>query len=258
MFRLHKWYLDVITGHGTVLILYAARVHWGRFRISYAALLHTTPEALRRDEATIRGVEPPRGRRDIVMWRNGPLRIDGRWQRDAPPIQRTLVSGPDGAIRWTCHMPRARAIVQVGDEEIRGLGYVESLRLTTPPSKLPFNTLRWGRHVSPHHSLVWIDWEGGANRRWVWFDGVEQPAAMLADTVLSGLAGGAELRLSRGRGVRDRHVLGSLTHFSPALTNRIAGGIAGMHERKQVSRSAIVQDGRALDDGWALHEVVTR
>jgi hypothetical protein len=30
MFRLHKWYLDVVTDTGDVLILYAGTVEWGR------------------------------------------------------------------------------------------------------------------------------------------------------------------------------------------------------------------------------------
>lgn len=257
MFRLLKWYLDVITDQGTVLILYAARVHWGRVRVGYASVLHASDVGPPREEGTIRRVEQPRLRGDVLTWQNEPLGICGRWQRDAPPIRRTLARGPDGAIRWTCHMPRARATVQCGDVAISGLGYVESLRLTIPPSKLPFRTLRWGRHVSLQHSLIWIDWAGGDDRRWVWLDGEEQPAATLTDAALSGLTGGGELRLHGAREVRDRQVLGSLTDVAPALTRRIAGGIAGMHEHKQVSRSSIVRGGQALDHGWALHEVVT-
>jgi hypothetical protein len=69
-----------------------------------------------------------------------------------------LVNGPDGLINWTCHMPRAQATVQFHGEKIAGLGYVESLTLSIPPSKLPFRTLRWGRHLSDRHWLVWIGW----------------------------------------------------------------------------------------------------
>jgi hypothetical protein len=257
MFRLRKWYLDVVSERGTALILYAARVEWGRFGLDYASVLHAG-DGPAREAQTIRHVERPRLRGDAIAWSSDTLHVRGRWERDAPEIQRTLASGPDGVIEWTCHMPRARATVRSGDEQISGLGYVESLSLTVPPSKLPFRTLRWGRHLSHRHSLIWIEWTGQDAQRWIWLDGDEQRTATLEDGAPSCLAGGAALRFADARDVRNRDVLGSLTGVSGALTRRVAGGIGGLHEHKQLSRSSIVTGGRALDEGWALHEVVTR
>jgi hypothetical protein len=48
-----------------------------------------------------------------------------------------------------------------------------------------------------------------------------------------------DLRLWDTREVRDRR-------------------IAGLHEHKHVSRSAIIRHGAADDEGWTIHEVVTR
>ncbi|HYR06446.1 MAG TPA: hypothetical protein VEQ60_01680, partial [Longimicrobium sp.] len=99
---------------------------------------------------------------------------------------------------------------------------------------------------------------GCGDRLWIWMDGEEQPAAALVDAAPSRLNGGARLRLSSARDVRDRNVLESLTGLPAAMTRRIAGSLAGLHEHKQVSRSSLVIADHAIDQGWALHEVVTR
>jgi hypothetical protein len=129
--------------------------------------------------------------------------------------------------------------VQIGDARLEGLGYLERLRLTVRPWKLPFRTLHWGRHLSAEHSLVWIDWRGGEERCWVWLDGVEQAGAAVQDDGVTGLADGAELRWNGGRDLRDRRLL------------------ARWHEHKRLSPSAITMRGRPLDHGWTVHEVVT-
>ena len=258
MFLLRKWYLDLITSDGTVLILYAARLRWRTLRLGYASVLHAAPAEPRWEEATIRRVEEPRLQGNVLRWQSDMLQVRGLWRRDTPPIRRTLARGRDGVIQWTCHMPRARASVTCRDAALDGVGYVESLRLTILPWKLPFRTLRWGRHASDRHSLVWIDWGGAGrdHRRWVWFDGHEEYDTALTESGLSGLAGGGELHLEGSRDVRDRRVLATLTDVVPALA-RLVGPLAGMHEHKQVDRSSIVRAGQPLDHGWTLHEVVT-
>ena len=258
MFHVDKWYLDVITDRGTAVILYAARVEWGRLHVDYASVLRASKAGEPQEASTIRHVEQPRIRGNLLAWRNAPLDVDGEWQREARPIRRTLASGSDGDIRWTCQMPRARARVRCGDQRFEGLGYVERLDLTIPPSKLPFRALRWGRHVSSAHSLIWIDWAGDRDRRWIWLDGEEQRAALLSGGVPSGLTSGAALYLRDRRDVRDRPVLAVLDALPRALARRVAGGIAGMHEHKMVSQSSIVIGGVEVDEGWSLHEVVTR
>ena len=39
MFKLSKWYLDVITEDGSAFIGYAARLEWGPLRVAYGATL---------------------------------------------------------------------------------------------------------------------------------------------------------------------------------------------------------------------------
>ena len=139
MFRLHKWYLDVVTDTGDVLILYAGTVEWGRIAFDYASVLQYR-DGVTRDVQSVRRAAQPRLQADAVTWRSGPLRVEGQWIRDAQEIQRTLVNGPDGLLNWTCHMPRAQATVQFHGERIAGLGYVESLTLSILTCHLHFGS----------------------------------------------------------------------------------------------------------------------
>ena len=257
MFMLDKWYLDVNGVGGDVAILYAARLRWGAVRIRYASVLEDSPDAPHRESWTVRDIEPPRRAERALIWHNGPLDVAGRWQRDSRPIRCTLASSPAGSIRWSCHVPRAHARVRVRATAYDGLGYAERLRLTMVPRALPFDALRWGRHLSSRHALVWIDWRGADRRSWVWLDGKAQPDAVVSDHGVSRLVGGTELCIGAGRDVVDRAVLAAFSDRVPVLTRHVAGRLAAMHERKRVEHSALVRAGVQLDDGWTVRELVT-
>jgi hypothetical protein len=256
MFSLQKWYLDVVTRRGDVVILYAARLRWGAVRVGYGSTIEDRVDGAHGELSTRRLDAPPRIE-DGVSWQNSALDAEGHWCPDALPLSRTLASTAAGIIRWTCHVPRGRASVRVGDHTYDGLGYVEHLRLTIPPWQLPFVALRWGRHISDRRSLVWIDWRGPQCRSWVWLDGCEQREAIVTDGGVIGLADGAELCVQGGRDVVNRDVLASFTGLLPGLARRLGGRLAGMHEHKRIEPSVISGAGERRDAGWTLREVVT-
>lgn len=257
MFDLLKWYLDVVTSDGAVVILYAARLRWARLVLRYASLLVDDAGGQRTERATTGRIEAPHSLHGEISWQNIDLDVQGQWCSDVPPIQEALLSTRSGDIRWACRMPRGHATVRCGQTIYDGMGYAESLRLTIPPWKLPIRTLHWGRYTSASHSLVWIDWEGPEHRRWTWLDGQPQPLATLTESGVAGLDSQGELRFADGRDIRDRRVLRAVGAVLPAPLRRAAGPLAGMHERKRVSRAAFVCRGRPVEVGWALHEVVT-
>ena len=154
-------------------------------------------------------------------------------------------------------MPCAHVNVQFGEETFVGLGYAERLTLSIPPWKLPFRTLRWGRHTSTRRSVVWIDWVGDDTRRYLWFDGVEQQDARLSDSGVSRLGGDAVLSWHDARDVCHRRALTRVTLRLPGLAQRLAGPLAAMREHKQLARSTIERGGEARDRGWTLFETVT-
>ena len=67
MFRLHKWYLDVVTDTGDVLILYAGTVECGRIAFDYASVLQYRDGVTR--EQCIAEFETPACVASVCSWR---------------------------------------------------------------------------------------------------------------------------------------------------------------------------------------------
>jgi hypothetical protein len=255
MFRLNKWYLDLVTSDGVAVICYAARLRWGPVRLRYAAILVDTPGAKPDEAVAVRRVERPAINAGVLRWRCDALDVDGEWRRQQPALRATLLRGKAGAIRWSCRMPLATANLRWGQRRFTGLGYVETLGMTVAPTRLPFQTLRWGRHLSAAHSLVWIDWTGQAPGRWIWLDGVRQDGATINGDGSVHLAGGQRLQLSDARDIRNRLVVPSIVAALPGIARR-AGSLGTMREHKMAARSTLYQEHLPLDQGWTVYETV--
>lgn len=255
LFRLTKWYLDCVSSGGTVFIGYAARLRWGRVRLSYHGTLLSPPGAEPLERHTLRGGGPPgRAGSGELAWRCDPLGVDGRWSARAPAARRRVYAGPDGNVDWACLMPSAEVRLELEGLPLEGDGYVERLRLTVPPWSLPLDTLRWGRFAAGGRGVVWLDWAGPSPRRLVLVDGVEAPDADLteAGVVLPERLG--VLELGRGRVVRDGQ-LSDVLRSVPRLARRVPPWLASARETKYVS-PAVLRRGDASVAGWAVHEVV--
>lgn len=245
MFRLRKWYLDVVGDDGGAAILYHARLAWGPLRIAYGAAL-TTDGAGTRERATLRPGGEPHETTDAIAWRCAPLRLHGTWRRQAAPVRQELMPG----VTWDCRAPAADTELAIGDRRWRGLGYVEALTMTVPPWRLPFRELRWGRALAAGRSTTWIDWRDGLARRWAVIDGARATLATCADDRLVAADGGA-LTLGRERVLRDAPLAGTLAAV-PGLALLVPRRIRRAQETKWLSR-ATWSDGAS---GWAIHEVV--
>ena len=257
MFLLSKWYLDLVTPDGGVVVCYSARLRWGATRLRVASILLSLPGASPEAAVTVRRVERPVIDRENLRWSSETLDVHGNWRRLGPAIRETLLRDHMGAFRWTCRMPLAAAEIRWGQRRFAGLGYVESLGMTVLPTRLPFRTLRWGRHLSSEHSLVWIDWAGDVSGRWVWLDQVRQQGATVGQDGTIQLPEGRHLSLRDSRDIRDQLVLPTVGDLLPGIASSLTGSLGTLREHKMVSRSALHQDGRALDSGWTVHEVVT-
>lgn len=186
-----------------------------------------------------------------------PFTVD-KWYLDLATAEGAALTSADGTIEWHCLIPRARATIVTPTARYDGLGYVEHLRLTLPPWAFPFHTLRWGRHLSERHGLVWIAWDGATPMRVAWLDGEVQPAAQVTATGVSDLSTGRALQWHDSRDLCHRQVGAAVSQVAPALGALVAGRLARMQEHKQLSASALVDAaGTALDAGWTIHEVVT-
>lgn len=257
MFLLNKWYLDLVTPDGAVVICYSARLRWGATRLRVASILLNVAGATPEEAVTVRRVERPVIDSEGLRWSSETLDVHGEWRRLRSPIRETLLRDGTGAFRWSCRVPLATAEIHWGHRRFAGLGYVESLGMTVSPTRLPFRTLHWGRHLSPEHSLVWIDWSGDVSGCWVWLDQVRQRGATLGQDGTIQLPKRRHLDLRDSRIVRDELVMPAVGDLLPGIASSLAGSLGTLREHKMVSRSALYQDGCALDSGWTVHEVVT-
>ncbi len=256
MFTLEKWYLDLVTAEGTAVIVYSARLKWGRARAGYASVLVSRADAPVEEESAFGDAAAPTGENDRITWSHPALRLHGQWQARGAPIDARLLEHADGWIDWRCVTPRSRVTIDVGRVRHVGLGYVEQLTLTIPPWKLPFHHLRWGRYASESQAIVWIAWDGADTRQFVWHDGVPQPGAIIDDQSIRLLHGGAELRFGPARDVCARPALARLAGRLPSPVQALAAPVAAMFEHKMLAPSEVVLAGAPLDSGWSLYEEV--
>jgi hypothetical protein len=256
MFTLAKWYFDLVTEDGAVVIGYSARLDAGPVRAAYSSVLLSAAGGAATEASAFGECEAPSEEDSLVTWRHAALDVRGQWQRLAPPITRRLLQTPDGELDWNCVMPRAAAQIDLAGTRHVGVGYVEHLTLSLPPWKLPFNILHWGRHASPDCSIVWIAWRGKDERCFIWHDGRPQADAVLCHDGISGLSSGATLRIGEHRDVCARPAVARLIDGLPDAVRPIVRPVAAMFEHKMVAVSSVVAPGGSADSGWSVFEEV--
>lgn len=254
-FDLSKWYLDAVGEDGEVFIGYRADLRLRRLAVSYASAL-TGGAREARTRSTVRPGKEPDFFEGALAWAEPKLAVAAAWRGEAQTISRTLYESPEGAVRWHCHLPSARAEIACDGVVLRGRGYAEHLSMTLPPWRLPIDTLRWGRFLSPEHSVVWIDWEKkGDERTWIFVDGAEVQGEVSEEVVFFE---GGRLRLP----IENRLVVraGALSYLlrnlrlSPPL--RLFRRARAMHETKWRTRGVLECGGAPAVEGWAIHEAV--
>lgn len=258
MFRLTKWYLDLVTDRGTVLIAYVASLEWAGPSVEFASTFLARPGSAPEEHRIWSAVRPPDLDQTALRFRHDGLGFAGEWRRQAPAVEATLLDDAMGRLHWACHFPSAIATVELRGERLNGRGYAECLTLTRPPWTLPLNQLRWGRWTAAAGSLVWIGWSGrGPPRQWVWLDGIPEPEAILGEDVIAGLSGGRELGLTPMWELCDRRALEVLSRKLPALETLIPGPVGNLRETKRLDRGALRGSGGPGDEGWVIREVVS-
>ncbi len=256
MFRLTKWYLDLVTEEGAALIVYAASLEWAGLSIQFASTLLARPGATPVEATAWSHVILPETTGDRLRFQHEGLRVAGEWRCASAPIEATLLDDDAGGLHWSCLMPSAIVSVVLAGEALAGRGYAECLTMTRLPWTLPFRELRWGRSIAGEHALVWIGWGRGVSRQWVWLDGGLEPDAKIDDDGIHGLSGGRELRFQAERELCDRRALRVISRHLPAVDTLLVGPIRDLRERKRLDRGLLVQGNGPIETGWTIHEVV--
>jgi len=256
-FELVKWYADAVTGEGDAVILYSAELHWRGPAIHYTSLLTRSNGRPTASRFSLRAQPPPEIREGAVAWTSRAWKADGRWDDLGGGIREMLFESPGGSLEWECIAPRARAEFRIaGAGEFRGWGYVERLRLSLPPWRLPIRCLRWGRFVNETDALVWIDWSGAFNRRVVHSNGAPVAAETIGDREVVLADGAGVLALEPLATLREGALGATALSVLPDLDRLFPARILRVQERKWLSRAALRRPGRPDSYGMAIHEVV--
>lgn len=256
MFRLDKWYLDLVTPDGDVVIGYDARLEWGVLRFRFASILESPVVGPARERSSVRGVDEPRVTDDGIAWSHAGLDLSGNWS-GRHDIEARLLETPAGTIDWHGFAPNAAASLTIGGRQLSGIGYADRLTMTIPPWSLPFHRLLWGRYASSRHSAVWIEWTGASHQRWVWLDGRPAHDAVPSSLGVERFDGIGSLALRPGRDIRNHAVLAWLGVELPGVARRLIGRLDRMHEHKVVAPAVLSGLDQGVDRGWAVHEEVT-
>lgn len=254
MLRLSKWYLDCVTDAGDAAILYWASLGLGGWHVRYGATLLSTPENSTASRYTLQPGPVPAISGGRLDWHCPTLDSGGTWTFGEAALERTLLDGPLGSIRWHCASPRAEATVRVGGRTLEGLGYVECLTMTLAPWRLPIARLRWGRFHSREDTIVWIDWGGPLPRSWVFVNGVERVGPVVSATDICFPEADTCLKLEGGRVLRSGRLRQTALRSVRAMT-AVLPRWRGAREDKRLSRGTLLGP-RSASPGWALHEEV--
>lgn len=258
LFNLEKWFLDVVDSDNRTSIFYAAKLNWLGVRFQYVDWIHYDGDNICSQEKKFRRVSLPSINRQTILWEDLKLNIKGEWTSMDNPINACVYDSPKGQLNWHCYQPRSHVKLNINNQEIEGLGYVEKLVLTAYPWHIPMDHLRWGRFVSPRHSLVWIELRESVIRQWVWLDGAKiKDRCEINDISVANktftLTLNKEKTLESGRSISK--ALGVLLKGVLNFNNPIRSNFANAYSQKWLSHGQLKIDNE-IDQGMVIHEWV--
>jgi hypothetical protein len=250
-FAFTKWYIDCLDDKGSLVILYWTSLEWRRLRLTWHSVTHSAPGAAPRTRSSIVACDPPVEAAGTIRWSSKRLHCEVELHAGVAAIApQELAPG----VLWTCAAPAARAIVRVGDTVFRGTGYAEHIQLHVPPWQLGIRRLRWGRWIGDGatRSVVWIEWSGDTDRRWVFLDGLASDAGRIDERSVA--AGTTTLTLDDGTVVIDRRVGAAIGKIA-ALRAIAPRWLMAARETRR-TRTGTLNDGHTETRGTAVDEVV--
>lgn len=255
-FLISKWYLDCTGDDGTVFIGYSAAAKWKMLSFHFSSVLLRYPDNRTYEKTSWTKGTLPECDGTTFYWSPRSLKVEASWENLLKPIERPLYKDDEGEIYWSCLAPKARAHVALeGFPAIAGLGYVECLKLSIVPWRLPMNELRWGRFLTDQDSLVWIDWTGRTQKTLVLHNCSESAPAHATDNEVAA-DGGLKLSLVQQAVVRSGPIVSSVVPNIRGLKWMLPFGISRMHECKWLSKGILVMPDSPARSGWSIHEVV--
>lgn len=250
-FSLVKWYMDCVTEAGETAILYSADLRWRGMHASYSNVLIADLKTVTTRSSMKRAHLSPHLDRLVVELPQ--LNVSGTWKATAPPVEHLMFEDSRGSVLWNCLQPAAYAHITAGDRELNGPGYAECLTLTLPPWQLPLRRLRWGRFVSPHDSLAWIDWQGPYSFSLAVHNGHKTEPLTISDSTVA--LDDATLHIDELYSLRSGRLGSTILPGAPTLRKLLPHSLFDIDEKKWRSRGTLdTKDHQS--QGWVIHEVV--
>ncbi len=256
-FLLAKWYLDCVSDTGDVFIGYSAELRWKAVTINYSSVLLHPAHAGTTTRTSVRKCSHPVSDRKRITWSFRPLQIEGAWEALAEPVGHPLLESPRGNVLWSCLQPHSRVEVRVGsDTTVSGRGYVEHLEMSLRPWELPIKELRWGRFLSEHDAMVWIDWQGEMPLTLVYRNGRLLADHSVSDQAVTTRGGQPVLALDHPAVLRDGPLISTALAAVPGIDKVAPLKTLRARESKWLSRGTVNKIDGPPAAGWAIHEVV--
>jgi hypothetical protein len=230
-FHLSKWYLDCVAENGDGAVIYVADLQWKSWHIRYASAMSFLGDKVT-TRSSIRKCALPESKDDQISLKLPHLELEGRWNRRAAPVDRTVFTRGKQGIVWRCLQPASDVNLVLKSAEITGLGYAELLEMSIAPWKLPLDDCF---RLIVHNGKTY---DSGSIS--------ENEISMNSDLKLVSDCG-----LVLRAGTLGKTVLPTLVQLSKVLP----GSLLTVDECKWRSRSMLIAGGEN-EEGWSIHEVV--
>lgn len=259
-FCLDKWYLDFTGDHGEAMIFYVARLRWNFISVTYTSWLDRDPSAGTTEKHRFTQVSFPEEDGETITWNDPIFGIRGIWEATCQPLYARIHESAEGILDWNGLQPRSKVRLELKDRVLTGSGYAEKLQMTLPPWYVPISELRWGRFGSANHYIVWIDLGLEIGKRWLWLNGEKLEETVLEDDRIVIPGHELEIRFDRNTVLESERKIASLAEkllrYFPWIRESMPGRFLFAHEVKWLSTGEVRFQGRTIDSGSAIHELV--
>lgn len=251
-FELEKWYFDITNDSGEVFIGYAANLKWGKISFGYNGYLLKTIKNQVTSNSSFGKYLEPHHTISTVAWKTA--FGNGTWNVKKYRIVETLLHSGAGNIEWDCISPNSLATFEMGGKPISGNGYVEKIKMTLPPWKLPIRQLIWGRYLSEKQSIIWIEWKGPQPKQLLFHNGIKNEHAIIKTSSIQ--FEDYEMGFYSSISLRSGSIGNTIFSSFKEIMSFFPSRIFNLDEKKWAGRATLKHKGEAIDSGNYIHEIV--
>jgi hypothetical protein len=250
--KLTKWYYDLVSDTGQVLIGYGVILKLFGLMIPWRACFFWDNEnsIFEQGIGRFQSIEND----ELLLFTVPHTRLQGQWQKSTQTRVSHLLHNDRIHVAWQGLSINACAEIELNGQKIKGMGYVERLDLSFKTAHLPFRKLSWGRFIEEtgQQLLVWIQFDGAHATTQI-FDGVQyyDEATICQQSVIYP---GGVLEMSLEQDLLETRIA---SHVPRLLEKMFGGSIVSGHESKWLSRGLLKNNATGqLYKGWVIHEEV--